>query len=129
MCLKGTVASTFLMGAGGHLRWHKNDSAHAVELRRRFDAVLRELQACAQPNGFSAAFRENDTMYREAPSYVLSWFIHGLLEANKATPRGEPRQGVSGGTGVDPLLLARRMIDWFSAPQKNTLLPEFAKER
>ena len=119
MCLKGTVASTFLMGAGGHLRWLTNESEVVDEVQQRFNAVLTELQACAQPDGFSAGFRENDTMYREAPSYVLSWFIHGLVESNKAVsaPRGAGR--------VDPLLVARRMIDWFSAPQKNTLLPEF----
>ena len=32
LCLKGSVASTFMMGAGGHLRWNEN-----VELRQRLD--------------------------------------------------------------------------------------------
>ena len=63
LCLKGSVASTFLMGAGGHLRWPSDGAS--PELRRRFDAVLKGIEEATTPVGFAAAFAENETMYRE----------------------------------------------------------------
>ena len=64
LCLKGSVASTFLMGAGGLLRWpvaccsgaETTCCAGRTELRRRFDAVLDGIERAAEPNGFAAAF-------------------------------------------------------------------------
>ena len=127
LCLKGSVASTFLMGAGGILRWpapccsrgggdgSRSCCASRAELRRRFDAVLAGIEAAAEPSGFAAAFAENETMYRENPDYVLAWLTHGLLEADVALADGSGRA----------LKIARGMIDWFSDVQKNWLLPEF----
>jgi hypothetical protein len=100
LCLKGSVASTFLMGAGGQLRWQKN-----TELRRRFDAVLAGIKEAAAASGFCAAYAENETMYRENPNYVLAWLTHGLLEAEVVATADS--KGVA-------LSLARGMIDWFS---------------
>jgi hypothetical protein len=99
MCLKGTVASTFLMGAGGILRWPMACCAAGVsdccasraELRRRFDLVLDGIYNATQRDGFAAAFAENETMYRENPNYVLSWLTHGLLEADIAQADGSGR--------------------------------------
>lgn len=56
-------------------------------------------------------------MYRENPSYVTSWLVHGLLEADVAVPAGSlpPR----------PIDVARGMVDWYSAQQTNPRLPEF----
>ena len=123
MCLKGTVASTFLMAAGGILRWHKD-----AELRTRFDAVLEGVVAAAdRTSGFAAAFAPNETMYRENPSYVTSWLIHGLLEASVV--ERVPATGVGVGVGNvsrgGALQTARGMIDWFNSPKENFLLPEF----
>ena len=117
LCLKGGAASTFLMGAGGHLRWMSpaTSSAAAHELRRRFDAVLSGIDAAASPSGFAAAFAENETMYRENPDYVLAWLTHGLLESSVAE---SDTRGVA-------MRLARGMIDWFSSLEANWLLPEF----
>ena len=115
LCLKGSVASTFLMGAGGHLRWPQPQPGPSAELRRRFEAVLAGIEGATLPNGFAAAFAENETMYRENPDYVLAWLTHGLLEANVAA---------SDGTGA-ALRLARGMLDWFSSTGTNPLLPEF----
>ena len=121
LCLKGSVASTFLMGAGGHLRWSSssrssNGESHKVndgddrddrdkgggsaELRRRFDAVLAGIEEATTPAGFAAAFAENETMYRENPDYVLAWLTHGLLEANVAdVDHTGSEWGVGGGGG------------------------------
>lgn len=118
LCLKGSVASTFLMGAGGILRWPPPSNVKSdalVELRRRFEAVLRGIAEAADASGFAAAFAENETMYRENPDYVLAWLTHGLLEANVAAA---DRSGTA-------LRLARGMIDWFTSLNTNPLLPEF----
>lgn len=124
MCLKGTVASTFLMGAGGILRWPmsccmnggtSSCCASRAELRRRFDMVLAGIYNATQIDGFAAAFAENETMYRENPDYVLSWLTHGLLEADIAQADGSGRA----------IQVARGMIDWFSNVSRNWLLPEF----
>ena len=50
MCLKGTVASAFLMGAGGVLRWTENTA-----LRSKFEAVVAGIIAAARPDGFAVA--------------------------------------------------------------------------
>ena len=125
MCLKGTVASTFLMGAGGILRWPAPEGcctspassccASRAELRRRFDEVLAGIYKATEASGFAAAFAENETMYRENPDYVLSWLTHGLLEAEIA-------HADSSGKALG---IARGMIDWFSNTTQNFLLPEF----
>lgn len=75
------------------------------------------LRPLARPPKHSPSPSPPQTMYRENPSYVTSWLIHGLLEADVATPVGSP--------APRPIQIARGMIDWFSAPQTNTLLPEF----
>ena len=109
LCLKGSVASTFMMGAGGHLRWLEDQN----ELRRRLDVVLEGIENATTAAGFAAAFAENETMYRENPDYVLSWLTHGLLETEVV--QSDKRA----------LTIARNMIDWFNDLSKNILLPEF----
>ena len=108
LCLKGSVASTFMMGAGGHLRWQNH-----AELRKRLDTVLDGIQNATTSAGFAAAFAENETMYRENPNYVLSWLTHGLLEAEVVQ------------SDTRALNIARNMIDWFNDLSHNALLPEF----
>jgi hypothetical protein len=117
LCLKGSVASTFLMGAGGLLRWPlpAARASWVGELRRRFASVLAGIESATTPTGFIAAFAENETMYRENPDYVLAWLTHGLLEADVAASDDS-------GTAIR---LARGMLDWFSSLGTNGLLPEF----
>jgi len=50
MCLKGTVSSAFLMGAGGVLRWREN-----AALRAKFEAVVAGIIAAVGPDGFAVA--------------------------------------------------------------------------
>ena len=83
----GSVASMLLMGAGGALRW----TEHAA-LRARLVAVVEGVAAVAEASGFAVGYREADTNAdmggnNQLPSYVNSWFTHGMLEAAAIDPR------------------------------------------
>ena len=71
------------------------------------------------------SYEPNETMYRENPNYVLSWFVHGLLEADVAIKTPFSANSSSTRSKDSPIEVARGMIDWFSQQQTNTLLPEF----
>ena len=76
-----------LMGAGGALRWTQHDA-----LRARLVAVVEGIAAVAEASGFAVGYRESDTnadMHgnNQLPSYVNSWFTHGMLEAAAVDPR------------------------------------------
>ena len=129
MCLKGTVASAFLMGAGGVLRWRED-----AELLARFSAVVAGITAAVEADGFAAAFSPDETMYRENPNYVTSWLIHALLEADVVVAQQRQQQqqqqqqqqrSNAPAKTQTPLEVARGMIDWFNSPATNWLLPEF----
>ena len=83
----GSVASMLLMGAGGALRW----TEHAA-LRARLVAVVEGIAAVAEASGFAVGYPESDTNAdmngnNQLPSYVNSWFTHGMLEAAAIDPR------------------------------------------
>ena len=94
--LKGSVAGLYMMGLGGALRW-KNDT----ELWQRLSAVVGNLSALQEADGYLMAFPKNESTYHENPNYVTSWVTHGLLEAHVA---GQP----------GALQALRRHFDWFN---------------
>jgi hypothetical protein len=103
----GSVASMLLMGAGGALRWTEHDV-----LRARLVALVEGIAAVREADGFAVGYAESDTNSaynggNQLPSYVNSWFTHGMLEA----------------AAIEPLALeiARGMNSWWN---NNTRLPE-----
>ena len=102
--LRGSIAGLFLMGAGGILRWEEH-----AQLRDLLDMVVDGIAACAEPDGYIAAYRRNDTIVRENPNYVTAWLTHGLIEAS-----------IGGNTKALPLI--REHLNWFN---NNTYIPLF----
>jgi DUF1680 family protein len=94
-----------MMGLGGALRW-KNDT----ELWARLSAVVGNISALQEADGYAMAFPKNETNYHENPNYVTSWVTHGLLEAHAA---GQPLA----------LSTLRKHFDWFN--YANDLLAQF----
>jgi hypothetical protein len=77
----GSVASGALMGFGGVAKW--TGEADIVAAR---DTLVEGIAACAEPDGFAFGYAEADTNAamngnNQLPSYVNSWFAHGMLEA------------------------------------------------
>lgn len=104
----GSVASGWMQGAGGALKWQE-----VPALRQALDTLVAGIAAAAQPNGFAVGYAEEDTNSdfngdNQNPSYVQSWFLHGLLEADAA---GNPQA----------LAIARAHSDWWN---NCTYLPE-----
>lgn len=102
--LRGSIAGLFLMGAGGILRWEEH-----AQLRELADLVVDGIAACAEPDGYIAAFPRNDTIVRENPNYVTAWLTHGLIEAS-----------IGGNAKALPLI--RGHLNWFN---NNTHIPLF----
>lgn len=83
----GSVASALLMGAGGALRWTEHGA-----LRALLTDLLDGIAACQEGDGFAVGYPRGDTNAdmggnNQLPSYVNSWFTHGLLEAAFADGR------------------------------------------
>jgi hypothetical protein len=77
--IEGSLAGLFLMGAGGHLRWVEHP-----QLRSMMDALIDGIEACAEPDGYLAAFTQAKLATDEHPDYTTSWTVHGFLEAHIA---------------------------------------------
>ena len=103
----GSVASMILMGAGQALRW-----TEAPALRSVLEALLQGIAAAAEEDGFAVGYAKNETNsnYRgnnQLPSYVNSWFTHGMLDSADVDPRA--------------LTLARAFNSWWN---NNSYLPQ-----
>jgi len=82
----GSTASAALMGAGGALRWTTN-----APLRALLDALVDGIAAAVDADGYAVGYPEADTNAfmngnNQLPSYVASWFTHGMLEAAHIRP-------------------------------------------
>ena len=83
----GSVASMLLMGAGGALRW----TEHAA-LRATLSALIGGISAVVEADGYAFGYPKEETNAdmggnNQLPSYVNSWFTHGMLEASVIDPR------------------------------------------
>ena len=94
--LKGQTAGEFLMGAGTSLLWTEDET-----LRGMMRTLIREMDACRDPDGFIIPITRDEFKTREYPNYTRAWITFGLLDAGYA---GEARA----------FGLARDMSDWFN---------------
>jgi hypothetical protein len=102
----GSTASNALMGAGGALRWTESPA-----LRALLDALVDGIAAAVDADGYAVGYPEaeiNAPMHgnNQLPSYVNSWFTHGMLEAAHVRP--------------DALGIARAFNSWWN---NNSALP------
>jgi hypothetical protein len=77
----GSVASGALMGFGGVAKWTGEPDIVAAR-----DALVQGIAACAENDSYAFGYPREDTNAdmggnNQLPSYVNSWFAHGLLEA------------------------------------------------
>ena len=100
--LKGQTAGEFLMGAGTALLWQED-----AELRAMVRALLKEMEACRDDDGFIIPIPREQFSTKEYPNYTRAWITFGLLDAGYA---GEAR-------AFD---LARGMADYFN---RSSVLP------
>jgi hypothetical protein len=96
----GSVASMLLMGAGGALRWTEHET-----LRSRLIEIVDGIAAVVESDGFAVGYPESDTNAymngnNQLPSYVNSWFTHGMLEASFIDERA--------------LMIARNQNTWWN---------------
>ena len=96
----GSVASMILMGAGQALRW-----TEAPALRSVLEALLQGIADAAEEDGFAVGYAKADTNSafggnNQNPSYVNSWFTHGMLDSADVDPRA--------------LALARNFNSWWN---------------
>ena len=96
----GSVASMLLMGAGGALRWTEHE-----ELRSRLVSIVEGIAAVVEADGFAVGYPEEQTNAymngnNQLPSYVNSWFTHGMLEASFIDERA--------------LIIARNQNSWWN---------------
>ena len=94
--LKGQTAGAFLMGAGTTLLWQEDET-----LRTMAHALLAEMQACRDADGFILPIAREAFKTKEYPNYTRAWITFGLLDA-----------GYAGETLA--FQLARDMGDWFN---------------
>ena len=94
--LKGQTAGEFLMGACTSLLWQEDP-----ELRAMADAVVAEIDACKDPDGFIMPITREEWHTKEYPNYTRAWITFGLLDAGYA---GNARA----------FELARMMTDFFN---------------
>ncbi len=94
--LKGQTAGEFLMGACTTLLWQEDS-----QLRALADAVVREIDACKDADGFLLPITREEWHTKEYPNYTRAWVTFGLLDA-----------GFSGNTRA--FELARMMGDFFN---------------
>ena len=95
--LKGQTAGEFLMGAGTALLWREDE-----ELRQMVRAIVAEIDACRDEDGFLIPIPRDQFKTKEYPNYTRAWITFGLLDAGYA---GEARA----------FELARGMSDYFNA--------------
>lgn len=94
--LKGQTAGEFLMGACTTLLWQED-----AQLRETAQALIAEMEACRDDDGFIIPINRDQFMTKEYPNYTRAWITFGLLDAGYA---GEAR-------AFD---LARDMADYFN---------------
>ena len=94
--LKGQTAGQFMMGAGTTLLWQEDE-----QLRSTIRALLDEIEADQEPDGFLLPITREEFCTREYPNYTRAWVTFGLLDAGYA---GEERA----------FRLARGMSDCFN---------------
>lgn len=100
--LKGQTAGEFLMGACTTLLWKEDET-----LREMSRALLAEMEACRDDDGFIIPIDKEEFDTKEYPNYTRAWITFGLLDAGYA---GEERAFV----------LARAMSDYFN---RGSVLP------
>jgi len=96
-----------LMGSGQALKW-----TEAPALRAQLTSLLDGISAAAELDGFAVGYAKSDTNSyfngnNQNPSYVNSWFTHGMLDSADVDPRA--------------LKLARDFNSWWN---NNTYLPQ-----
>lgn len=96
----GSVASMILMGAGQALKW-----TEAPALRTQLNALIQGIAEAAEEDGFAVGYSKADTNSdfggnNQLPSYVNSWFTHGMLDAADVNPAA--------------LAIARGMNTWWN---------------
>ena len=94
--LHGQTAAMFLMGAGTTLMWQED-----ATLREMMNAIVDEIEASAEDDGYFMAIEKEKFDTDEYPNYVRAWMNFGLLAAGAAG--NEKAYG-----------LVRRMGDWFN---------------
>ncbi len=95
--LEGSNAGRFLMGAGNSLCYCEDG-----ELKDEMDALIKEIAACADEDGYCMGFRKEDFMILERANYTRSWLTRGLLAAYRSG-------------SVEAGKVIRRFQDWFNA--------------
>lgn len=100
--LKGQTAGAFLMGACTSLLWREEPT-----LRAWVCALLAEMEACRDADGFILPIAREEFSQKEYPNYTRAWVTFGLLDAGYA---GEAKG----------FALARAMSDVFN---KSDVLP------
>jgi len=94
--LKGQTAGEFLMGACTSLLWQED-----TELREISRALIAEMEACRDEDGFIIPIPKEEFNTKEYANYTRAWITFGLLDAGYA---GEERA----------FKLARDMSDYFN---------------
>lgn len=94
--LKGQTAGEFLSGACTTLLWKEDET-----LRRMSRALLDEMEACRDDDGFIIPIPREEIRTKEYPNYTRAWIEFGLMDAGYA---GEEKG----------FKLARDMGDWFN---------------
>ena len=77
--LHGQTAGEFLMGACTSLLWRKDDTLQAM-----VQALLSEMAAYQQPDGFLLPIDRDMFRTKEYPNYTRAWVTFGLLDAGYA---------------------------------------------
>lgn len=77
--LKGQTAGEFLMGACTSLLWQEDE-----DLRAMADAVVAEIDACKDADGFLLPITREEWATKEYPNYTRAWITFGLLDAGYA---------------------------------------------
>lgn len=77
--LKGQTAGEFLMGACTALLWQEDP-----QLRAMADAIVAEIDACKDADGFLLPITREEWHTKEYPNYTRAWVTFGLLDAGYA---------------------------------------------
>ena len=77
--LHGQTAGEFLMGAGTTLLWQEDET-----LRSMVQALVKELEAYPEEDGFLLPIDRETFKTKEYPNYTRAWLTFGLLDAGYA---------------------------------------------
>lgn len=77
--LKGQTAGEFLMGACTALLWQEDK-----QLRAMADAIVAEIDACKDDDGFIMPITREEWHSKEYPNYTRAWITFGLLDTGYA---------------------------------------------